>query len=124
MKSKESIFKSKLTWAVIAELLRVAMIEPRYEDLDETARCALLQRMLEDARPLRVVGAQYSELTQSEMAIFEMAVQLRQRYGEDAIRHDIISHTETVSDLLEVLLLHKEVGLMRGTLGSSEAVRS
>ncbi|MET0311463.1 MAG: phosphoenolpyruvate carboxylase, partial [Burkholderiaceae bacterium] len=30
--------------------------------------------------------------------------------------HYIISHTETVSDLLEVLLLQKEVGLLRGTL--------
>ena len=108
--------------AVIAELLRVSMIEPRYEDLDEAGRCALLQRMLEDARPLRVVGAEYSALTQSEIAIFEMAVHMRQRYGEEAIRHDIISHTETVSDLLEVLLLHKEVGLMRGTLGSAESV--
>jgi phosphoenolpyruvate carboxylase len=35
---------------------------------------------------------------------------------QQAIRHYIISHTETVSDLLEVLLLQKEVGLMRGTL--------
>ena len=32
------------------------------------------------------------------------------------IRHYIISHTEAVSDLLEVLLLQKEAGLMRGTL--------
>jgi phosphoenolpyruvate carboxylase len=28
-------------------------------------------------------------------------------------RHYIISHTESVSDLLEVLLLQKEVGLLR-----------
>ena len=40
----------------------------------------------------------------------------------DAIRHYIISHTETVSDLLEVLLLQKEVGLMRGTLDSDAAI--
>jgi phosphoenolpyruvate carboxylase len=39
-----------------------------------------------------------------------------QRYGRDALRHYIISHTEEVSDLLEVLLLLKEVGLLRGTL--------
>ena len=43
------------------------------------------------------------------------------RYGRESLRHYIISHTETVSDLLEVLLLQKEVGLMRGTL-DSEAV--
>jgi phosphoenolpyruvate carboxylase len=33
-----------------------------------------------------------------------------------AIRHYIISHTEAVSDLLEAMLLQKEVGLLRGTL--------
>ena len=38
------------------------------------------------------------------------------RYGRHALRHYIISHTEDVSDLLEVLVLQKEVGLMRGTL--------
>ena len=42
---------------------------------------------------------------------------MRQRYGAEALRHYIISHTEDVSDLLEVLLLQKECGLMRGTLG-------
>ena len=36
--------------------------------------------------------------------------------ARDAIRHYIISHTEDVSDLLEVLLLQKEAGLLRGTL--------
>ena len=33
-----------------------------------------------------------------------------------------LSHTETVSDLLEVLLLQKECGLMRGLLGEGDAV--
>jgi phosphoenolpyruvate carboxylase len=41
---------------------------------------------------------------------------MRSQFGTQAIRHYIISHTETVSDLLEVMLLQKEVGLMRGTL--------
>ncbi len=39
-----------------------------------------------------------------------------QRFGREALRHYIISHTEDVSDLLEVLLLQKEAGLLRGTL--------
>jgi len=38
------------------------------------------------------------------------------RYGREALRHYIISHTESVSDLLEVLLLQKECGLLTGTL--------
>ncbi len=101
---------------VIAELLATARIESRYASLDEMAKRALLLRLLNDARPLRVVGVDYSAHTQSELAVFEMARQIRQRYGVEAIRHYIISHTETVSDLLEVLLLQKEVGLMRGVL--------
>ena len=104
---------------VLADLLRTARIEDNYSSLDEAQRCALLQRLLCDARPLRVVGAQYAPLTASEIAIFEMAHKMLQTYGREAILHYIISHTETVSDLLEVLLLKKEVGLMQGTLDSS-----
>jgi phosphoenolpyruvate carboxylase len=101
---------------VVAELLAVARIEPHYAALDEAAKRSLLLRLLNDARPLRVVGARYSEWTCRELAVFETACLMRQRYGAEAIRHYIISHTETVSDLLEVLLLQKEVGLMHGTL--------
>ncbi|QNN58492.1 phosphoenolpyruvate carboxylase [Diaphorobacter ruginosibacter] len=101
---------------VIAELLAKARIAPDYISLPESERRKLLMLLLCDARPLRVKGAEYSEHTAGEIAIFETALTMRERYGADAIRHYIISHTETVSDLLEVLLLQKEVGLMRGTL--------
>ncbi|CAN7556727.1 phosphoenolpyruvate carboxylase [Acidovorax sp. LjRoot194] len=101
---------------VVAELLSTARIETAYSTLSETDKRALLLRLLNDARPLRVVGASYSDHARGELAIFEAALVMRQRYGHQAIRHYIISHTETVSDLLEVLLLQKEVGLMRGTL--------
>jgi len=102
--------------AVVAELLKIAKIEADYSALDESARRELLLRLLNDARPLRVRAAEYSEHATSEIAIFEAALVMLQRYGRDALRHYIISHTEEVSDLLEVLLLFKEVGLLRGTL--------
>ena len=101
---------------VVRELLAVAKVEANYSSLEEDAKCALLVRLLEDARPLRVMGADYGDHTRSELAIFEAARHLRERLGAEAIRHCIISHTESVSDLLEVLLLQKEVGLLRGTL--------
>jgi phosphoenolpyruvate carboxylase len=101
---------------VVAELLAVARIAPRYASLDEPARRALLLQLLNDARPLRVLGTVYSALAQSELAIFEAARTARARFGKEAIRHYIISHTETVSDLLEVLLLQKEVDLLHGIL--------
>ena len=101
---------------VVAELLSVARIDPAYSSLDEAAKRSLLMRLLNDARPLRVVGNVYSAHAQGELAIFEAALTARARFGKEAIRHYIISHTETVSDLLEVLLLQKEVGLMHGVL--------
>ena len=108
---------------VVADLLSVARIEPDYLALDEAGRRAVLLRALDEARPLRVPDAQYQPLTLKELDIFQTARHMRERYGAAAIRHAIISHTETVSDLLEVLVLQKEVGLLRGTL-DADAVAS
>ena len=102
---------------VLSELLNFAAIECNYSALSEGEKRKLLLSLLKDPRPLRVVGHQYSEFFISEIAIFEMAKRMRELFGAEAIRHYIISHTETVSDLLEVLLLQKEVGLIHGTLG-------
>jgi phosphoenolpyruvate carboxylase len=107
---------------VVSELLQKARIEKDYASLDEPYQRALLMTLLNDARPLRIPGESYSEHTLSELAIFEAALTARAQYGGEAIRHYIISHTETVSDLLEVLLLQKEVGLMRGTLDDKAKV--
>jgi phosphoenolpyruvate carboxylase len=101
---------------VVAELLAAARIEPDYRGLDESGKQQVLLRLLNDARPLRVLGREYSEHARRELAIFETAQRQLHKLGRQAIRHYIISHTEAVSDLLEVLLLQKEVGLMRGTL--------
>ena len=106
---------------VVAELLRVARVEADYSALAEDDRRNLLLRLLGDARPLRVMNASYSPLAVGEIAIFEAARELRGQFGAAAIRHYIISHTETVSDLLEVLLLQKEVGLLHGLLGGTRA---
>ncbi|HSC64341.1 MAG TPA: phosphoenolpyruvate carboxylase [Caldimonas sp.] len=106
--------------AVVAELLSVARLERDYPALDEGARRRVLLGVLADARPLRVVESAraeaYSDASLKELAIFEAAAEMLRRYGRDALRHCIISHTESVSDLLEVLVLLKEAGLVKGTL--------
>jgi phosphoenolpyruvate carboxylase len=104
---------------VVAELLAAARIEPAYSQLDEAGKRAVLLRQLNDARPLRVPGIAYSAHCQSELAIFETAREGRRRLGAQAIRHAIISHTESVSDLLEVLVLQKEAGLFHGLLAEN-----
>jgi phosphoenolpyruvate carboxylase len=70
---------------------------------------------------LRIPHHVYSSDTTSELEIFEAAREMREVFGREAIRHAIISHTESVSDLLEVLVLLKECGLVHGTLGEPQA---
>jgi phosphoenolpyruvate carboxylase len=100
----------------VAELLRVAGLCADYASLSEADKREILLRALNDPRPLRVPGADYSASLVSELDVLDAALECRQQYGALAVRHAIISHTEEVSDLLEVLLLQKETGLMRGTL--------
>ncbi|MFZ5521194.1 MAG: phosphoenolpyruvate carboxylase [Pseudomonadota bacterium] len=107
--------------AAVAELLAAAGIEPGYATLAEDAKQALLLELLSQPRPVRLREGAWSDATAGELGVFDAARQARTRYGEQALRHCIISHTETVSDLLEVLLLQKESGLLHGALGQPGA---
>ncbi|HNK45913.1 MAG TPA: phosphoenolpyruvate carboxylase [Pseudomonadota bacterium] len=98
---------------VVAELLRTAQVESDYMALTENDKVALLRRELASPRPLASPFAKYSEETQSELAIVNMAQRVHATYGPAAIRHYIVSKTESVSDLLEVQILLKEAGLYR-----------
>jgi phosphoenolpyruvate carboxylase len=98
---------------VVAELLKVAGVEADYLALDEAARVALLRRELAHARPLSSAWGDYSEETQGELAILRAAAEAHALYGPDCIRIYNISKSESVSDMLEVNTLLKEVGLYR-----------
>ena len=50
---------------------------------------------------------------------FEKAKKLIDDFGPEVIKYYIISHTETVSDLLEVALIQKESGLMEGSVSDN-----
>lgn len=104
---------SDILESAVAELLAVAQVHPNYSTLTELERVALLSRELAHARPLRSPHLAYSERTQSELAVFDSARELRRIYGERAIERHIVSHTEELSDLLEVALLQKECGLLQ-----------
>lgn len=109
---------------VLAELFARAGVEADYAALDEDAKRALLLRELQQPRPLFSPYESYGEETNSELAILRCAREIRLRYGPRAIRNYIISHTETVSDLLEVLLLQKETGIMHAGGASGPAPHS
>ena len=108
---------------VIAELLKVAQIELNYANLSEEQKRSVLIKALKDVRPLLITGYDYSDLTNSELSIFTTAKRLLGLYGSESIRHYIISHTESVSDLLEVLVLQKETGIFTGTLQGNSQTR-
>ena len=96
---------------VVADLLKVAGVEPDYLALDEDARVALLRRELANARPLSSPFADYAEETASELAIVRAAAEAHRLYGPESITTYLISKAESVSDLLEVNILLKEAGL-------------
>ena len=95
----------------VAELLKVAGVEPDYLALDEGQRRALLCAELGHGRLLYSPFATYSDETNKEYDVLRAAADVKRLYGRDAIRAYIVSNTTSVSDLLEVYLLLKEVGL-------------
>ena len=99
--------------ACVAELLKSAGINDHYSDLSEEEKCqVLLKELLEDPRILSATHAEKSELLEKELAIFQTARELKDRLGEEVIRQNIISHATSVSDMLELAVMLKEVGLV------------
>ena len=96
---------------VIADLFNVAGVEADYEALNEPDRCALLERELGHGRLLASPFAVYRDETRRELDILAAAAEIIERYGPAAVGAYIVSNTTSVSDLLEVYLLLKEVGL-------------
>ena len=106
---------------VLTELFRAAGVVADYAALDETQKLDLLLAELAQPRLLYSPYLSYSHETHSELGVLRMARTVREQFGHRAIRNYIISHTETVSDLLEVFLLQKETGLLRSGDGSAAA---
>jgi phosphoenolpyruvate carboxylase len=96
----------------IAELLDVALPSMSYLALGEEARVALLTSELRSARPLTSSFVKYSEETLGELAVFHAAAEAHAKFGADVIPQCIISMCKGMSDMLEVALLLKEVGLV------------
>ena len=98
---------------VVAELLKVSGVEADYLALGESERVSLLRHELSNARPLSSPFETYSDETHSELAIVRAAADAHARYGPACITQHIVSMAQSVSDLLEVNVMLKEVGLYR-----------
>lgn len=104
---------------VIAELLSNAGGSRNYAALTEKQKRKILLAELKQPRLLYSPHLTYTAETESELAVFRAARDVRQQLGTNAVRNYIISHAESVSDLLEVLVLQKETGLYKGAWGTT-----
>ena len=96
----------------VGELLASAKVIDNYQGLPEAEKRTLLLEEIATPRPLRSPHLAYSEETTEELAIFAAAAEIHRRFGREALPNHIVSKTDEVSDLLEVALLLKEVGLL------------
>lgn len=104
---------SSINEACVAELLAQAKVEEAYSQLDEANKVqCLLHQLTQEPRRLSSALNQASEILHREMAIYQAVADLQNRLGHRIIKRHIISHTTSVSDLLELALLFKEVGLV------------
>lgn len=109
--------------ACVAELLASANIEPDYANLSEEEKVKLLLKQLEeDPRILSATHIDKSELLQTELEIFQTARELKNKLGDEVIKQNIISHTESISDMLELAIMLKEVGLIDRTRAQVQIV--
>jgi phosphoenolpyruvate carboxylase len=96
----------------VAELFDAAIPGMSYLALNEEARVNLLFNELRSARPLSSAFVKYSEETLGELALFRAAAEAHAKFGADVISQCIISMCKGMSDMLEVAVLLKEVGLV------------
>ena len=97
---------------VVTELFSLGARKEGYAELDENRRCDWLLQELRLPRLLRSPYLKYSEEVAKELAILDTAAQMHRRFGAQALPNYIVSKADAVSDLLEVALLLKEVGLL------------
>ncbi|UOM33272.1 phosphoenolpyruvate carboxylase [Acuticoccus sp. I52.16.1] len=100
---------------VLEELFAKASVVENYAGLGEDEKIAILSRELGTPRILVSPFLDYSEETEKELGILREAAIARRRYGDRVIENAIISKADSASDVLEVAVLLKEVGLMTPT---------
>ena len=104
---------SSINEACVAELLAQSKVEENYSQLDEASKVqCILHQLTQEPRRLSSALNQPSDILNREMAIYQAVADLQNRLGHRIIKRHIISHTTSVSDLLELALLFKEVGLI------------
>ncbi|AAQ00774.1 Phosphoenolpyruvate carboxylase [Prochlorococcus marinus subsp. marinus str. CCMP1375] len=104
----------------IDELTRYLNLPKSYIEMTEDEKVIWLMDELQTLRPLIPSAVQWSKSTEETFAVFRMLDRLQKEFGSRICRSYVISMSHTVSDLLEVLLLAKEYGLVDISSESSD----
>lgn len=110
---------SRVHESAVADLLRRAGVSDDYAALDEAAKLEILRVELQTGRPLLGPGAESAPATQElleTLRVVKHAIECE----PDSIGAYIVSMAHVASDLLEVLMLLREVGLWRIVEGRVE----
>jgi len=102
--------------AALAEITR-ALGSSDYSGMSEDEKVEWLTRELTTPRPLVATDARYSAETTETLNVFRVARRALDEISPKAIRTYVISMTREVSDLLAVLVLAKEAGLVEWGVG-------
>ena len=97
---------------VVREIVARSTGRDVYETMAEQERQGMLLRELVTARPLVSPHINYTEETTEALQTLEAVAEIHRRFGAESIPNYVISMTAGPSDLLEVALLLKEVGLV------------
>ena len=103
----------------IDELTTHLQLAKPYGAMEESERVAWLLEELQTRRPLIPAAVEWSEATAQTFAVFKMLHRLQQEFGQRICHSYVISMSHTASDLLEVMLLAKETGLVDPPAGKA-----
>jgi phosphoenolpyruvate carboxylase len=102
---------SRVHERAMKQLLRYAGATGDYAALGEDERVALLERELASPRPLAPPGVALGDEADRALAFLHEVRDAQRRFGEEAAGSYVVSMTEGVSDILEVLVLAKQAGV-------------
>ncbi|WP_172257192.1 phosphoenolpyruvate carboxylase [Saccharibacillus deserti] len=97
----------------MSEILSSMNIVSNYGELSEDEKIDLLVGLLEDPRPLTTPYQTYSDGTEECLQVYRTVFEAQNEFGPNCIGSYLISMAEASSDILEVMVFAKEVGLFR-----------
>jgi phosphoenolpyruvate carboxylase len=102
---------SKIHEQVVADLLAHAGIDADYLALDEDAKVKVLLEELRSNRPLAADDAPLKDETKRALSFLKVFKQVQKKFGKEATGAYVISMTEGISDILEVLVIAKQANI-------------